>query len=131
MARRAYRIAGDGRDFDTWRHAQVLEACGKAGLRLAGNSDYNAIAARFESLAGEDGRALNRLMAAETEHRRQLETVLVRTLAAGGFGNTYAETIARSRFGRSVMDLDDGQLRQLVMTVKARVRSKKMDSSGR
>lgn len=130
LARRAWqhvgRTAAESRpDFDAWRRAEVFAACGKHGLTQATNADFNLIAARFHSLLGEDGVALNELLRAGTEQRRQMEAVLLRELGSAGLNQRYAESIARARFGANVSDLNDAQFRQLLITVKNRARAKR------
>ena len=91
IARRAFdhllaagKIAGV--DFDPWRRDEVERATGRHGLRECGDPHYRPLAAHFESLAGEDGRALNHLLAANTDARRKMEVVLLRALEGAGLG---------------------------------------------
>ncbi len=130
LARRAYKYAGSRAaetlpEFDQWRRAEVFAACGKHGLTDAGNSDFNHIAAHFHSILGEDGVALNELLRAGTERRRQMEVVLLRELDSAGFSQCYAEQISRARFGLAVADVSDAQFQMLLMTVKSRARAKR------
>lgn len=132
LARRAWQHLGKTAavplpDFDAWRRDQVFAACGKHGLTEATNADFNLIAAHLHSLLGEDGVALNELLRAGTEQRRQMEVVLLRELAGAGLDQRYAETIARARFGANVSNLNDAQLQQLLITVKARAKSKRKE----
>jgi hypothetical protein len=75
---------GRGNDFDNWRHAEVAKACGKAGLRCCENHDYPIVMAHFLKLAGEDGQALNWLLRAQSDGRRQAEAVLHREIIKRG-----------------------------------------------
>ena len=130
IARRAYdkgKAGGQlqGIDFDTWRHDEVERATGLPGLRTCGNDHHSILAAHFESLASEDGRALNHLLADGTNKRRQLEHVLVTTLKGAGLPMTYAERLARDKFKCGVMDTTDAQLRAVLITVKARTSSRR------
>jgi len=128
-ARRAYdhacRAAAEPLPpFDDWRHGICMEATGRPGLRVARNDDYRTLLAAFDTVRGEDGRAIKNLLLAQTE-RRQLEAVLVDQMGMGGFKPAYAETISQARFKRGVMDLDERQLLGIIMTVKERVRRQK------
>ncbi len=129
MARKAYEHAGSRAaeplpDFNTWRHEQVLIACGRPGLRDAENKHYSAIASRFASLAGEEGQAFEHQLRDQTNERRQLEWSLVRELERAALPQSFAEAISRDRWGGHVSDLTVEQLKMCLMTVKARVRSK-------
>lgn len=114
-----------GIDFDTWRHDEVERCTGKPGLRACGNDHYRPLCAHFESLVGEEGKALNHLLADGTNQRRQLEHVLVAALNSAGLPVTYAEKISRDKFKRGVMDTTDAQLRAILITVKARATSRR------
>lgn len=125
IARRAFdkltsnRITGIG--FDTWRHDEVERAVGLPGLRACGNGHYRPLCSHFESLAGEDGRALNHLLAAATDKSRQIEHGIISELERGNLPITYAEKLAQNKFKRGLMDCDEQQLRTILITVKARV----------
>ncbi len=54
-----------------------------------------------------------------------MEVVLLGELQSAQLDQRYAEAIARSRWGKSVNDLVDRQFKQLLITVKNRVRSKR------
>lgn len=110
--------------FDAWRHAQVLAACGKTGLRDATNSDFNLILAAFQTARGADDKALNSLLKAGTEKVRQLRAVIWKTLERAGLPAEYAHAIALDRFGLTVDDLTEQQAKQLLSTVANRVRSR-------
>lgn len=130
MARRAFnKLTSTGQisgiDLDTWRRDEVERVTGRPGLRECGNDDYRKLAAHFESLAGEDGRALNHLLASGTEKRRQLEVVLRRALQAAGLPIEYGESIALARWKIPSEDLSDHQFQQLLFTVKARCASRR------
>ena len=119
----AYRVArGEivGVDFDTWRREEVERCTGKPGLRACDNSDFNRLLAHFESLAGEDGRAMDALVREATEPRRQAEAALVLAMDRAGLGPAYVEKIARDKFKCAVTDASVRQLHQLIITVNAR-----------
>jgi len=103
-----------------WRREQVMIAIGKPGLTACVNADWNAVAAHFESLLGNDDRALNHLLRQESESRRQAEFVLVREMERAGFGPAYVDTICRSQFKCPVADATPDQLRKLTFTIRNR-----------
>ena len=137
IARRAFNyIAGKakarGETFDTsssafdeFRREQVYQVCGCYGLRQAESLHYNAIASKFESLAGNEGRAFEHLLRESSDRKRQLEARLLAELAGAGMNQSYAERISQGRFKRSVADCNEEQLTALVMTVKSRACSKR------
>ena len=114
---------------DDWRLDECERAVGLPGLRACGNEHYRQLCAHFESLAGEDGRALNHLMADQSDGRRRLEHVLVTTLKGAGLPITYAEKISRDKFKVGVMDTTDAQLRIVLITVKARTSSRRRQAA--
>lgn len=134
MARRAFdhlvaRGQLTGIDFNTWRRKECQRAVGKHGLTACGNDDYNPLAARFSSLTGEDGRALNHLLRAESEPRRQAEAVLVAEMQRAGLRPEYVERISQDRFKCAVIDATVPQLHQLIVTIKARAASRRHSPS--
>lgn len=134
IARRAYDKARAGEQlqeitFDTWRHDEVERAVGLPGLRACGNDHYSILAAHFESLAAEDGRALNHLLADGTNKRRQIEHVLVTALNDAKLPTTYADRICRDKFHVGLMDATGAQLRTILITVKARIASRRHKAS--
>lgn len=106
--------------FDDWRHSQVLAAVGRPGLRACANSDYCALVAHFAALAGREDEALRWLLRADGDRRRRIETRLVAAMERGGYGPSYAQRIARDKFGRAVEDLDERELVDLSRTITAR-----------
>lgn len=112
-------------DFNTWRRDEVERAVGLPGLRACGNNHYLPLCAHFESMVGEDGKALNHLLAESTDKNRQIEHLIVTALAAAHLPITYAEKIARDKFKCGVMDCDERQLRFILITVKARAASRR------
>ena len=134
IARRAFahllaagKIAGV--DFDPWRRDEVERATGRHGLRECGDPHYRPLAAHFESLAGEDGRALNHLLAANTDARRKMEVVLLRALEGAGLGLPYAEKISRDRLKHGLLETTDAELRAILITVKTRIQSRRRPSA--
>lgn len=112
--------SGTSAAFDTWRHAQVVRACGKDGLRLCSQLDFNAVKGHFLWLIGEDGHALNAHMRAETEQRRQFEHLIVIACTRWGFHLSYAENLCRSIHRVNLNDADARVLRLVMITVNAR-----------
>lgn len=124
-AARAFKKLSDsgqlgGVDLDTWRRDECERAVGKPGLRECDNGDYLKLLAAFESLAGEDGRAMNALVKEQSESRRRNEFILVREMERGGFGPAYVETICRSQFKCAVADATADQLLKLAFTIRNR-----------
>lgn len=129
LARRAWEYVGSKSaeplpPLDDWRRAEIFKAVGRHGLTECVNAEFNPVAAHFHSLLGEDGIAMNELLRAGTEQRRQMEVVLLRELERAGLPQSYAEQISRARWGLNVADLDDSQIKQLLFTIKSRVRAK-------
>ena len=120
-----------GISLDTFRHDEVERAVGRPGLRACGNDHYLPLCSHFESLTGEDGRALNHLLDAGTDKKRQIEHLIVAALAGANLPITYAEKIAQDKFKRGVMDCDERQLRFVLVTVKARVSSRSRSAVAR
>ena len=62
-ANKAFRIQSDagnvdtGETFDTWRHAQCMEAVGKPGITACNHIDFRPLLAHFQTLAGDDAQA--------------------------------------------------------------------------
>lgn len=112
-------------EFAEWRHAEVAKACGKAGLRCCENHDYPIVMAHFLKLGGEDGQALNWLLRAQSDGRRQAEAVLHREIIKAGLSLNYVEAICRTQFKCGVLDAGEKQLWSLVYTVRNRSRTKK------
>lgn len=120
LARRAYNLAraralGRGETWtvreDDWRHDQVAAACGKLGLRCCDQRDYNTVAAHFQDLLGEPGRALSHHMAAATDTRRQIEWKIIHQVEAIGKSLNYADAICRRMTrGACLLDANEKQL---------------------
>lgn len=116
------------RAHDVWRHQQVAAACGKMGLRCCGQDDFNLVEAHFLHLLGEDGRALQSLVAHQAQPRSTAEAVLWRELQkAGDVGITrdYLAAICKRQFGCSLLDASERQLWNLVYTVRNRASARR------
>lgn len=134
MARRAFNkqvAAGhlDGITFDQWRHDEVERLTGKPGLRECANADWNSLAAHFESLAGDDGRALNHLLRAGSDRARQYAAVIQRELQRADLPLEYAEAIALDRWKKPMADLEEEALRLLMVTIKSRLAARRRAST--
>lgn len=141
-ARSAYEIQKEAGlidlDFEQWRHEQVFIACGKAGLREAGQAHYRSIKAHFLQLSGKAEKAKNqwaktgRVKGSEEVHdtheNREVSRAILRDLIAGSHGaisEAYVAAISRNKFeGRDIYNLTARELQQMVMTVRARLRKK-------
>lgn len=115
---------GSNKAFEEWRHQQVARACGKQGLRCCSQLDYKTVEAHFLHLLGEDGRALNALVRAEEEPRRQAEAVLVKTCLKWGFQLAYADALCRGIHKMPLNDAPPQIIWQVVYTVENRGRIK-------
>lgn len=62
----AYRLAGrhSGMSCDEWRHDQVLQVTGKAGLRECSQGDYKKLAGHFARLQGDQVKAFRAFVGA-------------------------------------------------------------------
>jgi hypothetical protein len=110
---------------EAWRHSEVARACGKAGLRCCSQDDFKRVEAHFLHLLGEDGRALNAHVQAETEPRRVAEWKLVQACQEFGFHLAYAEAICRRQHhGAGLGEVGVKAIWQLVYTVRNRGRAK-------
>lgn len=126
LAQQAWRQdpEADATDFDTWRRDHIVNACGKAGLRLATQSDYAPIKAHFLQLLGRDDAAFNVLLRDQDNPKRIAHHKLVQELAAAHLPISYAETICHTQFKCSLADANPSQTWCLFYTIKTRIRSR-------
>jgi len=110
--------------FDAWRHAEVMRACGKAGLRLCDQRDFNRLRGHFMDLAGDHGGAFKCAIQAQTETRRQMEAAIILACERGGVALGYAEAICRGRSGLSLTEASDETIKQVLITLKSRLRAR-------
>lgn len=111
-----------------FRHAEVAKAVSKAGLRCCSQADYASVKAHFLHLAGRDGEAMTWHMRAQTEPRRQAETVLFREVqaaAAAGITPKYVEAICCTQYRCCIAEASANQLWKLVYTVRNRAAAKR------
>lgn len=105
---------------DDFRHSEVAQACGKAGLRCCSQDDYKLVEAHFLALLGRDVAAFNAGVRAATEPRRQAEAVLVRECERFGLRLSYAAAICRNVFKCSLEDASPKQLFKVMYTIRNR-----------
>lgn len=67
----AYRLAGrhSGMTADEWRHDQVQQVTGKAGLRECNQGDYKKLAGHFAKLQGDQVKAFRAYLGAGSQDR--------------------------------------------------------------
>lgn len=131
LATRAYcethaGVSPTAREVAEWRHEQVLEACGKLGLRGCSQDDYHTVKAHFLDLAGEPGQALQVDIRGQTNPERIARWKLEEACRVYGFEISYPAAIARRQFhGAALDDLNRKQLWSLVFTIINRGRAKR------
>ena len=122
------RLAADGSPnaFNEWRHANVAQACGKAGLRCCSQADYNLVKAHFLALLGEEDKALDAGVRAATEKRRTSEALLVKACREAGVHLAYADAISQSSGEKKPLDeASTSQIWHLIYTVRTRAKAKR------
>ena len=124
----ALAAEGSNKAFEEWRHQHVARACGKQGLRCCSQLDYKTVEAHFLHLLGEDGRAMNAHVRADSEPRRQAEAVLVKKCKECGFTLNYAAGLCQAIHKVALDDAPPGVIWKVIYTVenRGRARSKKM-----
>lgn len=110
--------------FDQWRRQVVMSTCGAPGLTHATNDDFRTIRSAFYSFQGRDDLALKDLLAADSEKERQLRHSIQSVLSSGGLPDEYGHSIALDKWGVPMDDLDQHQLLQLLMTLRARLKAR-------
>lgn len=112
-------------DEETWRHEEVITACGKHGLRCCSQDDYKTVEAHFLDRLGAHGAAFNAQVQAATEKRRQAEAVLVREIEKAGLHLNYANAICQRQYRCTIFDATEKQLWTLVYTIRNRAAAKR------
>lgn len=121
LARRAWQSAErETGDADSFRHAEVIRACGKHGLRCCSQDDYKRVEAHFLWLLGEDVKAFHANLRAETEPVRTARAVLERECGRFGFQLSYPAAICRQQFHVELNSASEKQLWNLVYTIRNR-----------
>lgn len=110
---------------DTWRHAEVAKATGKAGLKCCSQSDYKAVEAHFLEMLGHHARAFNAQVRSATEDRRVIEYKITEACREFNFAISYADKICRAQNkGLGLEDVDEKHLWQIFYTIRNRGRKK-------
>lgn len=116
---------------EQFRHDEVVKACSKIGLRCCSQEDYKIVEAHFLNLLGETGKAMNALLAAQTEERRTVLTKIREACQQFGFTLGYAESICRQRAGGQGLDQADvKKLWTTFYTVRNRGLAKRQAAAG-
>lgn len=110
---------------DDWRRDEVERVTGCPGLREAPASEFENLSAHFNDLAGRADVALNQLLRGQSNKSRQLQYVIRQKLAQANLPVEYAQSIALDKFRAPVDELDDRQLKQLLVTIAARASSRR------
>ena len=120
---RVFRFEDDRPDLDAWRAEQAVKACG-VRVSAAQQKHYNRLRSHFAELAGDSGSALRHELRGQDELKRQHRFNLDAALHKYAFAPGYAEAICREMFHVKLDDASEEQLRNLVITVNARGRSR-------
>lgn len=109
--------------FDLWRHAQVMQAVERAGIRECRQEDYDVVQAHFLRLLGQRAMAERVQIRAEVEPRRQALTKLRMECAAAADvidrPEEYVAAIANARFKTRILDdLGEKQVWSLVFDLR-------------
>jgi hypothetical protein len=117
-------------DFQTWRHAESIRAC---GLRIteARNRDFLALKTHFLNLAGRSGEAFNAALKSQTEAHGWALATLMRECTAAGVSLDYPRAIARDKYKTTHLDeLGDKQLWHLIFSVRRRGQKNRAQKTG-
>lgn len=87
----------DGLKRDAWRQRESIAACGRR-ISEAEQRDYNTIAAHFQALAKQAGKAFASLMRDATHDYRIAMHKLREELKANALHESYAAAIAKNKF---------------------------------
>lgn len=121
----AMAVIGSALAFNVWRHEHVALACGKAGLRCCTQLDYKLVEAHFLELLGETGKAMNALVQAQSEPKRQAEARLIHACKTNGFKLSYAETLCQSIHKVSLGDAPTAVIWKVIYTINNRGAAKR------
>lgn len=111
---------------DEWRHAEVMKAVGKAGLRCCVNDDFESIMAHFLDLAGESGQAMEYAIKEANRDCVRAQFVLVKTMKEAGLKPAYVDKICLTQNKCQVQDMNDPKkIWALVYTIKNRGAAKR------
>ena len=107
-------------ELDAWRRAEQGRACGVTSLRAATQRDYKQIESRMLALKGNAKAAVRSAERAMTEGVRLAMFKLQEALAERGLHESYAASICRRQFKRSISEASERQVWCLVYTVRNR-----------
>lgn len=106
---------------ETFRHQEVIKACGKNGLRCCSQDDYKLIEAHFLELLGQHAQAFNAQVRAATEDKRLVEYKIVQACKEFGFAMSYADKICRAQNkGAGLQDVSEKTLWTVFYTIRNR-----------
>jgi hypothetical protein len=117
--------------FETWRHAAIIKATGKAGLRCCSQADFTDLVAHCWDLRGRPDIALKLQMAADTTSRNQVEHLIMRELATVGWTIGYAARICRDKCKTTLLEATVKQLWTVFYDVRTRTRAELKHRSAR
>lgn len=130
FARAEAHHATEGASFEEWRRAECVSATqhaagGPVTISTAKQRHFNDLKAQAESLLGDSGAAFRTAMKSKEAERitplRRLIADCVQAFSPYGMGMPYMASIVRDKFGGALFDeLDENQLEQLLMTLRAR-----------
>lgn len=129
LMRNAWEKHGGGEDFETWRVAHSLRACGRR-LSTARNADFLPLRAHFRNLLGQSGMAFADLMRSQDEprlaalHRMQIECRRAADVLPNA--EAYITGMLHNR-GITLQDASPNQIRHATFTLrrKAQLERKK------
>lgn len=111
-----------------YRHAEVIKAVGKNGLRCCSQLDYKAVEGHFLNLLGQVKPAFRAHMRSATEPHRQAEAILtiaIRQAADVGITAAYAEAICKTQNKCHILECDEKQLWNLIYTIRNRAAARR------
>jgi len=124
LSRRAWSKAGpelDGISEADYRHAEVIKACGKIGLRCCDQNDYKLVESHFLDLLGHHGAAFSAQLRAATETRRMISFKIAKACEEFDFRISYADKICRAQNqGRGLDDVEERALWRIFYTIRNR-----------
>lgn len=108
-----------------FRREQVVQACGKAGLRCCSQDDYKLVEAHLLKLCREDARAFNAGVAAHTDGVRRARHILRDELEQAGLAPAYAAAICRNQFKVELDSASEKQVWALIFTIRNRAKARR------
>ena len=106
---------------EQFRHREVAQASGKAGLRCCSQDDYKLVEGHFLELLGLHGAAFNAQVRAATETRRLIEHKITEACREFGFSLAYANKICCAQnHGNGLDAVDEKKLWNIFYTIRNR-----------